>query len=136
MNAHPFAFGVVGNLIAVNLAQTEVSRLRMGEVKATHARSGPHRKRLRDLNARVRANVQQMPERPLLGVIRARRITWSRPYAAIFFLNEIVVAQFFRAAVTPFFARISVQALIESISEAITESLRHDGVVIVVLGFV
>ena len=36
-NAHCLAFAVIGDLIAVNFAQTEISRLRMGEVRATHA---------------------------------------------------------------------------------------------------
>ena len=35
--AHPLAFAVVGDLIAVNLTEAEIARFRMGEVKATHA---------------------------------------------------------------------------------------------------
>jgi hypothetical protein len=34
---YPFAFAIVGDLIAVYLAEAEVSRFWMGKVKATHA---------------------------------------------------------------------------------------------------
>jgi hypothetical protein len=43
-HAHALAFAIVGDLIAVDLAQAEISRFWMGEVEPTHARSGPHRK--------------------------------------------------------------------------------------------
>ena len=36
-HAHSFALGVVDNLVAVDLAQTEVTRLRVGEVEPAHA---------------------------------------------------------------------------------------------------
>src|SRR5215469_7050762 len=85
VNAHPFAIGVVGNLIAIDLPQAEVTRFRMGKVKTTHARCGPHRKGLRDLNSCVGANIQQVPERTLLGVIRAGWITRRRSDTAVFF---------------------------------------------------
>src|SRR5215472_12542159 len=136
MNAHCFAFGIIGNLIPVELAQTEITRFWMGEIKATHARARPHRKGLRELNPCVGVNTQQLPERALLRMIRARRITRGWPDTAIFFLNEILVVQVFRAAITPFFAHTGVQALGESLSQAISESLRQDGVVVIVLGLV
>src|SRR4030088_510908 len=44
-HAHPLAFVIVGDLIAVDLAEAEISRFWVGKVKPTHARSGPHRKR-------------------------------------------------------------------------------------------
>lgn len=37
VNAHPFAIGIVGDLIAADLPQAEVTRFRMGKVKTTHA---------------------------------------------------------------------------------------------------
>ena len=132
--AHSLAFAVVGDLIAVDLAEAEIARFRMGEVKSTHARSGPHRKRLRDQHSCIRLHIEQTPERALLRVIRARRITCGRPDAAIFLLNKIRVAQAFRTTVTPFIAHAFVQALGESLSQAIGEGLRHDRVVVVVLG--
>src|SRR5215470_10453884 len=75
-----------------------------------------------------------MPERAFLGMIGARGITWGWPNAAIFFVNKIVVVQFFRTTVAPFITYTFVQAFGESFSEAISESLRHDRVVVVVLG--
>src|ERR1700691_5088420 len=45
---HPLACRVVGDLIAVDLAQAEVTRFRVGEVETTYARAGPHREGLRN----------------------------------------------------------------------------------------
>lgn|SRR5579863_6667383 len=67
---HSLALGVVGNLIPVDFTQAEITRFRMSEVKATHARSRPHGKRLRNLHSGIRLNIEPMPERALLGVIR------------------------------------------------------------------
>jgi hypothetical protein len=41
-HAHPLAFVIVGDLIAVDLAEAEISRFRVGEVDPTHAGAGPH----------------------------------------------------------------------------------------------
>src|SRR6516162_7093150 len=117
--AHYFALGVVGNLVTVDLAQTEITRFRMSEIKATHARSGPHRKRLRDLNSCIRPDIEQMPECALLCVIRARGVTRCRPDATIFFLNKIFVAQTFRTTIAPFIPYAFVEALGEGLRQAI-----------------
>src|ERR1700720_3748726 len=93
--AHPLAFVIVGHLIAVDLAKAEISRFRMGEVEPTHARTGPHRKRLSNQHSSVRLHIEQTPERALLRVIRARRVTRGRPDSTILLLNKIRVAQAF-----------------------------------------
>src|SRR5271156_3858994 len=105
----------------------------MGEVKATHARSGPHRKRLGDQHPYIHLHVEQTPKRTLFGVIRARWITSSWPDATILLLNKVRVAQALRTTITPFIAHAFVQAFGESLSQAIGEGLRHDRVVVVVL---
>ena len=106
----------------------------MGEVKATHARSGPHRKRFSNQHSGIRLHIEQTPERALLGVIRARRVTCGRSDATILLLNKVRVAQALRTTITPFIAHAFVQAFGESLSQAIGEGLRHDRVVVVVLG--
>src|SRR5579872_135752 len=85
VDVHSFALAVIGDLIAVDFAKAEITRFRMGEVKAAYARSRPHRKRLRNLNSSIRFHVEQMPEWAFLSVIGARWISGGRTNAAIFF---------------------------------------------------
>jgi diadenylate cyclase len=133
-HAHCLALGIVSDLIAIDFAETEVSRVRVCEIKPTHARSRPHRKRFRDPHSGIGLHIQQTPERTLLRVIRARRIARSRPDPAILFVNEIFLAQTFIAAVTPFAPHALVQVFSERFSQPVFEGFRHDGVVVVMLG--
>ncbi len=80
------------------------------------------------------SHVEQAPERPFFGVIRTRRIARRRPDAAILLVDQLLVAQVFVAAVTPFAAHPLVQAFGERLGQAIRERFGHDGVVVVVLG--
>src|ERR1700753_2384426 len=43
------ALGIVGHLIAVNLADAEIVRFRVGKIKPAHRRCGQHRKRFRQM---------------------------------------------------------------------------------------
>src|SRR6185369_8679170 len=74
------------------------------------------------------------PERALLGVVRASRVARCRPDPPIFLLDKIRVAQIFATTVTPFTPHSLVQAFGESFSQAIGQSLRHNRIVVVVLG--
>src|SRR5580658_3880840 len=132
--AHSLAFAIVDDLVAVDLAEAEISRFGMGEVESTHARAGPHRKRLGDQHSCIRLHIEQTPKLTLFRVIRARRITRSWPDAAIFLLNKISGAQALRATITPFIPHAFVQAFGESLSQAVGDGLRHDRVVVIVLG--
>src|SRR4029077_10599191 len=60
-HAHPLAFAVVGNLVAVDLAETEISRFRVCKVEPAHARSWPHRKRLGNDHSGVGLHIEQTP---------------------------------------------------------------------------
>jgi hypothetical protein len=51
-----------------------------------------------------------------------------------FLVDELVDAQGFRAAVTPFVAHALVEAFGEGFGEAVGDGLGHDGVVVVVGG--
>src|SRR5947209_11100598 len=66
-------------------------------------------------------------------MIRARRVTRSRPDPAILLLDQFRVVQAFFTTVTPFITNSLVQALRKGFSEAIGKGLRHDCVVVVVL---
>src|SRR6266702_3737054 len=92
-HAHPLARVIVGDLIAINFAQAEIARFGMREINTTHARTGPHRKRFGNLHPGVRLYVEQAPDRALFCMVRARGVTWSRPYSAILLLNQFRRAQ-------------------------------------------
>src|SRR5581483_7989502 len=106
----------------------------MGKVKAAHTRSRPHCKGLRDLNSRVCLNVEQATQCALLGMVRACWVSRRRTNPAIFFMNQVFLAQVFRTAVTPLITDTLVQAFGESLRQAIRKGFGHDGVVVVVLG--
>src|ERR1700730_5034608 len=116
-HAHPLAFVIVGDLIAVDLAEAEISRFRVGKVEPTHARSGPHRKRLSNQHSSVRLHIEQTPKRPLLRWIRGRRVTCGWPDPTVLLLDEIRIAQSLFTTVTPFIPYSLVQAFGESFSQ-------------------
>src|SRR4030095_2101667 len=62
------------------------------------------------------------------------RVTGGRPDPPILLLDELLVGEAFRTTVTPFIPNLLVQAFGESFSEPIGDCLRHDGVVVIVLG--
>src|ERR1700745_2432486 len=65
---------IVFDLIAADLADAEVLGLGPPEVEAAHRRRGKPGEGLRERNARVRFRAQEIEQRPLLGVVGARRI--------------------------------------------------------------
>src|ERR1700687_5209360 len=60
-HAHPLAFAIVGDLVAIDLPETEIARFRVGKVKPTYARAGPHRKRLSNQHSGVHLHIEQAP---------------------------------------------------------------------------
>src|SRR3981081_878075 len=105
----------------------------MGKVEPTHARSGPHRKRLSNHHSGVRLHIEQMPQGALFRMVRASRITRCRPDSTVLLLDEIRIAQAFGTTVTPFTPHSLVQAFGESFTHATWDGRRHDRVVVVVL---
>ncbi len=79
--------------------------------------------------------VEQVEERPLLGVVGAGRVAERRADAAVFFLEQLVLRQLFLAAVSPVDPCLAVQHFGEGLGQAIGDRLGHDGQVIVVLRF-
>src|SRR6185437_7371414 len=129
-----FAGGVVLHLVAADLAQAEIARLRMREIEPADAGTGPHRERLRDLDTGRGLNIKQRPDSSLLGVIGAGRVARRRADAAILLVDQFVVGEVLVAAKAPLHAHALVQAFGERFGEAVGYSLRHDRVVVVVRG--
>src|SRR3954452_21919122 len=77
------AAGVVLDLVAGDPAQVEVPRLRVGEVQPADRGPRPHGHALGELDAGVGLDVEQLPDRLLLGVLRARRVARRRPDAGV-----------------------------------------------------
>ncbi len=134
VTAHFLAGCVVGDLVAVDLAEREVARFGMREVEAADAGAGPHGEGLGDLHAGVGFDVEQLPDGALLGVVGAGGIAGGGADAAILFLDEFGGGEGFRAAVAPLVAHALVEALGEGFGEAVGDGLGHDGVVVVVGG--
>src|ERR1700733_15118041 len=87
-NAHALALVVVHHLVAPDLPQAEIARLRMRKVEPAHARSRPHRKRLRNQHSGIRLHVEQIPQRSLPRVTWAIRGTRRRSDPAILLLDQ------------------------------------------------
>ena len=83
----------------------------MREVQSAHRTRRPHRVTLGKADAGVLLGVKQLPQQPLLRVIRTGGITGGGTDAAIFFANQLVAAQGFVSAVAPLAAGARVQAL-------------------------
>src|SRR6185312_14666601 len=62
-HAHTLTLMIVGDLIAVDLPQAEIARLRVCKIEPADARSRPHGERLGNHHARVRLDIEQAPDR-------------------------------------------------------------------------
>src|SRR5438105_2857117 len=78
---------VILRLIAIDLANTEIPRLRMPEVNPADARTRPHCVRLRNHDAGLLLYIHQLPDGALLRMVGARGIPRSRTNATILFLD-------------------------------------------------
>ena len=130
-----FALRVVGDLILAEFADGKVARLRVRKIEAAHTAAGPHRVALGELDAGLRFRVEQLPERALFRVVRARRVAGCGADAAVLFVDEIVGGEVLSFAVAPFVADALVQALGERLGEPVGDGFGHDGVVVVEIGF-
>src|SRR3546814_5095384 len=72
----------------VRATDHEVLRLRVGEVPPGDRSPRPHRHPLCELDAGVGSDIEQLPERPLLGVLGAGRIAGCRTDDAILLRSE------------------------------------------------
>src|SRR3954451_20621689 len=63
------ALGVVGDLVGAEPSDHEVLRLRVAEIDPGDRGSRPHRHRVGELHARLRLDVEKVPQGALLGVV-------------------------------------------------------------------
>src|SRR5438132_14413738 len=80
---HLLAQVIINDLIASDFADREILRLRVREIKPADAGAGPHGAAFGKPNASVALDVQQLPERPFFGMVRASGIAGGRPDAPI-----------------------------------------------------
>src|SRR5947209_11842254 len=87
------ALRVVGDLVLGHPSDHEVLRLRVREVPAADRGTGPHRHRLGQLDAGPRVDIHHLPERRLLGVLRAGRVAGGRADSHVLLTDERLVVQ-------------------------------------------
>src|SRR5438874_1877356 len=130
----PLAARVVLQLLAVDLADREVARLRMGDVPTAHRGGRVHGVGLGEADAGAALDVEQAPELGLLGVIRARRVAGRRADAAILLAQQLLVGERLGGGVAPQLApHPLVEVLGGGFRQAIGQRLEHDARVVVVL---
>ena len=92
---------VINCLIASDLPDAEIFRIRMRKIESAHAGAGMHRKRLRQFDPCVVLCIEQIKERSFLGVIGTGWITGGGTDAAIFFADQISMSTIVRRAQIP-----------------------------------
>eukprot|EP00754_Rhynchopus_humris_P019685 Rhum_TRINITY_DN14653_c10_g1::Rhum_TRINITY_DN14653_c10_g1_i1::g.106929::m.106929 len=125
---------VVRDLVLLNLAHSEVLRLRVSEHDGRHGRRRKHRHRLRQLNVRRVRDVGQVPHLQLLLVVRLRRVARRRPDAQVVLLDEVVRRRHrVERLVAPRVAtHVAVEHLREALRQTVRQRLHHDDRVVVV----
>src|SRR5262249_35704308 len=78
LDAPALAFGVVLDLVALDLADAEIVALRVAEIEPAHRCARPHRKALRELDPDAALAVEQVEQGRLLAVIGLRGIARRR----------------------------------------------------------
>ena len=116
------AGGVVLELVALDPADAEVVAGRVPEVVAGHRCAGQHRARLGQLDAGARLRVEELEQRPLLGVVGACRVAGGGPDALVALRDELGVGQRLVRRVAP---QLAPDALVESLGERLGQPVRQ-----------
>src|ERR1700723_3663432 len=101
LGRHALTASVVDDLVAVDLPEREVARFRMGEVEAADARAGPHGEGLREEHAGALLHVEELPQRPLFGVVRARGVAGGGADPAVLLGDELIGGEVLGLAEAP-----------------------------------
>jgi hypothetical protein len=105
------------------------------EVQTTHRCRRCHGTRFGESHTRA-VRAEQRKQLRLFTVIRTGRIAERRTNAAISLVHEVIAGEALVRAVAPVLARACVQVFRKRFGEPIGERLHHDGVIVVVIGFV
>src|SRR5512132_1283015 len=93
--------GVVLDLVALDLSDAEVLRLRTPEVVPAHRRRRQHGVALGESDARVGLRAEQVEQSALLGVIRTRGVARRRTDALILLAHQRRVVERFPRRIAP-----------------------------------
>ena len=124
--------GVVLDLIPGEQVDGEVAGLGVGEVEAADGGGGVHGEALGEPDPGRFLDVEEVPERPLLGVVGAGGIAGGGADAAVLLVDQVVGRERLVPAVAPVAAGLLVEHLGERLGQAVGQGLGHDRVVVVV----
>src|SRR5260370_26317655 len=82
LQSERLAPGVVGSLVLADLVDREIPGIRVGEIKAAHARGGEHGGRFGEPEARL-ASGEQSEQRSLFRVVRTRGVVGGAAGAGV-----------------------------------------------------
>ena len=122
---------VVLHLVAAELADREVARLRVRKIEARNRGGGQHGEGFREAHAGVLLCVEQAEERAFRAVVGTRRIARRGPDAAVALGDELGLLEALVARVAPLAPHALVQPLGKRFREAIGQHLQHDRAVVV-----
>src|SRR6185369_14310379 len=88
-HVQPLSPRVVLDLVALDLADAEVLRLRPPEVVPADRRAGQHRVALGQRDPGIGLGAEQIEHGLLLGVVGARRISWRRTDALVLLPDQV-----------------------------------------------
>ena len=124
---------VVGQLVATDPADPEVVAGGVPQVVAGDRGARPHRERLGQPDARPRLRLEQVEERPLLGVVGAGRVARGGPDALVALGDQVRVRERLVGRVAPQLAPDAlVEPLGEGLGQAVGEGLGEDRRVVVI----
>ncbi len=116
------AFGIVGHLVALELADAEITRIAMGEIEAGNGRRRGHRETFGQCHASSRPDIEQIEQNALFRMVGARRIARRRTNAAIGLRDQRLVVERFIGVVGPeLLAQPFVKNPDQTVGELITE---------------
>ena len=140
MNLGPKCRGILQSyyiyLISLNFPYGKIVALLVRKVQSRHGGRRHHGQGLGQRDASLFLHLHQLPHGLLLRVVRLRRVPGGGPNAGVFDAEEILVSEVVLVGVGPEVCTDEVvDALGEGLGQAVGQGGRHDGVVVVTVGF-
>src|ERR1700722_19810758 len=124
---------IVFDLVALDLADTEIVAFRMAEIKAGYGCAGPHRKAFGEAHADLPLAVEEGKQRRLLGVIGLCGIAGRGADAAIFFRDQLRAAELLIGRVCPELAAYTLMQIFrQGFGQPVGKRLGHDRGIVVI----